>query len=590
MRALLASSTGPSVPLALAPRLFEFARSLTGTAAGVALAAVIAGWPGTAGAFLFEVQVVTKDELGQPHQESVSSSSLPVGKSSSQSWHELSGWGDAESEAGAAAGNVVSQRLIPVLSARSFAHWLQLENNGEIGKETSAFASARFVYGGFIIDGPPGVVDVSVNFVIEGGIGARHVGDNMGVTSGVGFRGMIISDFGQSPNFILGDLSMCERGGKTQYPCLEGGPHVFASGALFGVSVPGRFEVVAASPPWPVTVGEPFEIGMDLTTSAFAFLGSSGQGSGGAEHNFATAFSDFFNTAGLWDGGPLFNLPQGYTAHSLDGLVVDNRLVLPGSGGGGPAPVPAPPTLELFLLGAAAALAPRIRRGRRAGARAAAVVVFASVFAAGAGGVDAAPVTFGFTGRVTSASFGPDDQPYPNAITIFSVFSGRYTFDSSAADLDPASSVGSYVMAGSPFGLTVDIGGNTFTTANRLFIEVDDAPSLDAYSLVAGILPVFRLEVGILLQDPTGTALGSDALPLAPPPLAAFATRTLDFRNDILDRGLVHITGRIDSLTCLAGCPGGEGSRPLPAPPTLLLLSAPLGAAGVRLLTARPRG
>ncbi len=314
-------------------------------AESLVLVAVIIGWPGTAGALLFEVQVGTKDEIGQLHVESVSSTILPVGKSSSQRWHELLGWGDAESEAVAAAGNV---QLIPVLSARSFAHWVQSEHNGEIGKETSAFAHARFVYGGFIIDGPPGPVDVSVNFFIEGGIGAGHLGANMGVTSGVGFRGMINSDFGQSPNFILGDLSMCERGANTQYPCQTGGPHVFASGALFGVQVPGRFWAVAPSPTWRVTVGVPFEIGMDLTTSAFAFLGSSSQGSGGSQGNFATAVSDFFNTAGLWDGGPLFNLPQGYTAHSEDGLVVDNRLRLPG------APVPEPPMLALFLLGVAA--------------------------------------------------------------------------------------------------------------------------------------------------------------------------------------------------------------------------------------------
>lgn len=202
---------------------------------------------------------------------------------------------------------------------------------------------------------------------------------------------------------------------------------------------------------------------------------------------------------------------------------------------------------------------------------------------------EATPVTFGFAGRVTSTSFGPDDQPYPSEITILSTFSGSYTFDSSAADTDPASSVGGYAMAGAPFGLTVDIGGNVFTTANRLLIEVDDAPSLDAYVLVAGDLALFRLEVRLTLQDPTGAALPGDALPLAPPPLAPFATRTLDFRNDILDRGLVHITGRIDSLTCLAGCGRVDGAPSLPAPPTLLLLAAPMGLVGVGLIAARLR-
>jgi hypothetical protein len=53
-------------------------------------------------------------------------------------------------------------------------------------------------------------------------------------------------------------------------------------------------------------------------------------------------------------GGALFNLPEGYTAHSEDGLVVDNRLVRP-------APVPEAPTLALFVLGAAAALVAQSR-------------------------------------------------------------------------------------------------------------------------------------------------------------------------------------------------------------------------------------
>ncbi len=217
---------------------------------------------------------------------------------------------------------------------------------------------------------------------------------------------------------------------------------------------------------------------------------------------------------------------------------------------------------------------------------AAARLILAAIVVGWLSTVAAAPITFGFTGRVTSANFGPDDQPYPNPITIFSGFNGSYTFDSRAADLDPASSVGRYAMAGSPFGLTVDIGGNTFTTANRLLIEVDNASSLDAYLLGAGDLALFRLLVGLTFLDPTGSALSSDALPLTPPPLTAFATRALDFQNNILDRAPVHITGRIDTLTCLAGCTRAGGGSPLPEPSTLLLVSAPLGLIGIRRLFA----
>ena len=577
---------------ALVKQWLEFAAPVARAAAGLALAASVSGWPGTAAAFTFEVGVGTTDQFGVGQGGTSSSSSLPVGRDSSQNWEQTGA--TAQSEAVAAAGNVVSQQLIPILSARSFAHWQNRATppcpfcdpniSPFSGGHTEAGARARFLYGGFVIDGPPGVVEFTVNFEIEGGIRADRVGSNMGASASVGFSGEIKSDRGGSGVFSLGDIFTCERGpGALGFSCpkTDGTNYFQGGGALAGVSGPGRFSVVAASPRWSATVGVPFEIGLELATGAGVF-----EFQDGAPSNFATAVSDFFNTAGLWDGGPLFNLPADYTAHSLDGLVVDNRLVLPGSGGGGPAPVPEPPTLALLLIGAGvAALARGNRRGRRG---VVALAVLAGLPAAGAGGVDAAPVTFGFAGRVTSANFGPDDQPYPNPITIFSGFSGRYTFDSGAADLDPASSVGRYAVDGSPFGLTVEIGGNTFTTANRLVVEVDDAPSADAYVVTAGILALFRLEVGLTLRDPTGAALPSDALPLTPPPLAAFATRTLDFRNDILDRGLVLITGRIDSLTCLAGCARADGAPSLPLPPTLLLLSAPVGVLGVsRFLAAR---
>jgi hypothetical protein len=303
--------------------------------------------------------------------------------SSSQNWN-TSGLRAAQSRAVAVSGNVTSQQFIPVVGASSFAHW---ENNRFVppsctglcnpnvapfsGGHTEASATARVLFGGFIIDGPPGtpqgtVVPFSVNYFIEGGIRADHLGDNMGASASVDVFGRINSDRGNFGPFSLGGVFTCERGfGALGFSCpkTDGTNYLQGTGALAGVSNvqgQGSFSGVAPSPLWSATVGVPFEIGLELVTGAAVF-----EYQDGAPINVATAFSDFLNTAGLWDGGPLFNLPQGYTAHSLDGLVVDNRLVLPGSGGGGPAPVPAPPTLALFLLGAAAALAPRIRRTGR---------------------------------------------------------------------------------------------------------------------------------------------------------------------------------------------------------------------------------
>jgi hypothetical protein len=330
----------------------------------VALAVVIASWPGIAGAFTFEVLARTTDQFGAGQEGASSSSSLPVGMSSDQNWEQTGA--TAQSEALTAAGIVVSQQLIPLLGARSYAHW---QNRGVVcplcdpnvapssGGHTEASAMARFLLGSFIIDGPPGtpqgtVVPLSVNFFIEGGISADRLGDNMGASASVDVFGRINSNR-DSGVFSLGGVFTCERGpGALGFSCpnTDGTNYFQGTGALAGVSnATGHFSAVAASPPWTAMVGVPFEIGLELVTGAAVF-----EYQDGAPINFATAVSDFFNTAGLWDGGPLFILPDGYTAHSEDGLVVDNRLVRP-------APVPEAPTLALFLLDTAAALAAHSR-------------------------------------------------------------------------------------------------------------------------------------------------------------------------------------------------------------------------------------
>lgn len=574
--------------------------SPTGASARLALVvaplvAFIACLPGAAAhASTYHVLVGTIDRFGVGHGGTSGPSTLPVGLSDSQDWDGFRV--SVESEAAAAAGTLATTPFgftpYPLLSSRSFVHMQNQPPRSLSGGIAEVHSSASFVYETLLISGPPGVVAFSVNFEIEGGIRADRQGFNMGAAAGVSVSGGIRSDQGLT-EFVLGDIGTCERGaGALGFGCTpDGANHFSGTGAFAGLSSGGRFGVVAASPVWRATVGTPVAIELFLSTGANALEFQDGDGS-----NFSTAVSDFANTAGLWDGGPLFNLPEGYTVNSSDGLVVNNRLrplVSAGDGGGpGPGPgssVPAAPALWLVCAGVAA-LAFGVRRRQGLGVRVVGSgLVIIGVTIAHVGESAAAPVTFGFGGRVTSTSFGPDDQPYPNEITILTTFTGGYTFDSSAPDADPASSVGGYAMAGAPFGLSIDIGGNAFATANRLLVEVDDAPSLDAYVLVAGNLALFRLEVGLTLQDPTGTALPGDGLPLTPPALAAFAIRTLDFRNDVLDRGLVHITGRIDSLSCLAGCAAAGGGSPLPAPPTLLLLSAPLALAGLSLPNVRAR-
>lgn len=186
----------------------------------------------------------------------------------------------------------------------------------------------------------------------------------------------------------------------------------------------------------------------------------------------------------------------------------------------------------------------------------------------------AGPITFDFAGSVTSVvpalsgTFSPGDT-----------FSGSYTFESTTPDADP--SPGGF-YAGAIIGLTFTIGPYTGTlglcSSGPCDIFVQDngfgpCASVDCYFLnvipsgpsVAGVIPT-SFQIG--LNDFTGLAFSSDALPLTPPDLSLF----LPFFGVNFDSFAFGVEGSITSFTL---------ASPVPEPSTLLLL-----AAGIAGLTA----
>ncbi len=187
--------------------------------------------------------------------------------------------------------------------------------------------------------------------------------------------------------------------------------------------------------------------------------------------------------------------------------------------------------------------------------------------------VIANPITFMFTGTITQVAALDPSSPFPDPVDFGTPFSGTYTFDSTATNGisgDPSS--GAY---DSPAGtITLNLGGLTFSFTG-LSIVTFDTSSFDFYGALHSENPTPDNPTGILLsislQDPTGAALASNALPLVPPSLAAFDVTNSFFFTDTIDGNQVEVGGALDSLTAVT-------TVPEPAPLALVLLGAAMFA------------
>ena len=133
---------------------------------------------------------------------------------------------------------------------------------------------------------------------------------------------------------------------------------------------------------------------------------------------------------------------------------------------------------------------------------------------------------FAFQGSVTrleNPSFVLD-----GSITNGSTFEGFYIFESTASDSNSASDVGDYRFNQSVFGVVVKVGNYVFRTNPRhvdFLIEVVNGPNdsylIRSYQNICS-QPLLLEAISWQLDDPTGTALADDSLPLTPPVLSAF--------------------------------------------------------------------
>ncbi len=155
------------------------------------------------------------------------------------------------------------------------------------------------------------------------------------------------------------------------------------------------------------------------------------------------------------------------------------------------------------------------------------LAVFFVVLALCASSLQAKDIEIKITAEVTYV----DDRPnlLEGKINVGDIITGSYIYDSNTIDTNPSSSVGDYQHSTSPYGVYLSAGGFTFQTdlSNVDFlVEIgDNVPSnLDFYLFHSyNNLPLSNgVEVDHIswqLDDYSGTALSSTALPTTPPVL-----------------------------------------------------------------------
>lgn len=144
----------------------------------------------------------------------------------------------------------------------------------------------------------------------------------------------------------------------------------------------------------------------------------------------------------------------------------------------------------------------------------------------------AAPFKLTFNGTVTSVFTDPSD-PFAGTIDVGTHMAGFANYETSTADDIPSSDVGSYSMfASPPLGMAIFIGGNTFAASDFLNISVAnnistgiDQLTIFAQQGISGGLADY-LSLQLFLEDPSGTAFSSDALPISQPNMGNFLVRS----------------------------------------------------------------
>jgi hypothetical protein len=159
-------------------------------------------------------------------------------------------------------------------------------------------------------------------------------------------------------------------------------------------------------------------------------------------------------------------------------------------------------------------------------------IYLVALFLLGIQEAKSAPFKLPFNGTVTSVFTDPSD-PFNGSIDVGTHIAGFANYETTTPDAIVASDVGSYSMfASPPLGMAMFIGGYTFaasdflniSVANNISIGIDQLTILAQQGNPGGLENYLFLQ--LFLEDPSGTAFSSDALPLSQPNMSNFLVQS----------------------------------------------------------------
>ncbi len=187
-------------------------------------------------------------------------------------------------------------------------------------------------------------------------------------------------------------------------------------------------------------------------------------------------------------------------------------------------------------------------------ARVMGLLFLGAVFLTGVPLAKAYPVTIAIEAVVDSVD--DDDNYLEGQINIGDIITGYYTYESTTPDSSPDDSVqGNYWHYSPPAGVSLTLDGFDFLTdpANVEFcvgirnnnLSGDDVYSIGSYNNLALSNGTLVEAIWWQLNDHTGSALSSDALPTTPPILGQWQANVLTLETDRTFLITAHVTSAI---------------------------------------------
>ncbi len=225
------------------------------------------------------------------------------------------------------------------LRASNFVAANHIANDDDGGAQFSAYSFARAIYTDVVIDGPVGAspVATSINFHLAGEqILGTHFPGPMG---GFATRSSVFLQIFAGANGDFGVSNIASSNG------------INAPLDRQGMLVDFDGDTALATSLFTLPVNTPFTL--DLSLRADVFLSVSYR-----EGYITSALSDFGSTLTFATDRPVFDLPAGYSAHSVDAGIVNNAFAsaVPEPGGGALA------ALGLVVMGGCSQLRRRWQR------------------------------------------------------------------------------------------------------------------------------------------------------------------------------------------------------------------------------------